>query len=398
MMTDYLTNGSLALQEELPISSESTFYKDGASESFSDMGEMLDFISERESNAYWIAEQASKLRLNNLELGLAVQERYDREGKRQIIQDTLKNTKMFMTTYGKDPSLAEAPIRTCAIPTILDRAKISGTALSKVSTDTLVYIVNECLKVAIGDTKLRIADGKVSAALSMDYTVLPMPQLFETAATVINSRFRKNHFAGGVWSHSAASANWELTDENALIQTYTNALDRHGVKHEDIQPAIRLSSSDIGVCGANLMPKLFVGKESLPIPLGGSISLHHKNGANMTQFRENLGLTFSQFGSCLSKLAHLLDIEIDNAKNCMTGVMKRLGIPKKYGMPVIEMFVAKHGAYSCTAHDIYYGLGEVLFLMQMNRSSGEQMLRMEENIARALVLNFDDYDLPGEMA
>jgi hypothetical protein len=295
--------------------------------------------------------------------------------------------------------LQQTPLRTCAIPSLQDRAKISGQALGKVSKPVFRNILNECLKVAAKNstTKIRIADGKVSAVLSSEYVPLSMPGIFDMAATYIEDRFPNNFFAGGSWSHIVASAEWELTGEESLIKTYKEALAKHGIDHGSIQPGLRLSTSDIGVSGVNLMPKLVVGKDRLLLPLGGPVGLEHKGEASLVRFSENLDGIFAQYGDRLEKLASLLEIEIGNPTNCMKGVMKRLGIPKKYSAPTLEVF--QRGITSedsCTAHDIFYGLGELVFQLQIHKASGEQILRMEETIAKALSLNFEDYDIPGE--
>ena len=143
------------------------------------------------------------------------------------------------------------------------------------------------------------------------------------------------------------------------------------------------------------MPKLVVGNDRLLLPRGGPIGLEHKGDASIAKFKENLEGIFSQYGSQLEKLANLLDIEIENPANCFKEVMKRLGIPKKYAAPTLEIFeIGVAYKEHCTAHDIYYGLGELLMQLQIHKATGEQMLRMEEAIAKALTLNFAEYDFP----
>jgi hypothetical protein len=355
---------------------------------------MLAFLEEREDNAEWIGGVNTRaLSVMLLEDATVIY----RTAPFEIVQDTAKNTGLVI--QGGD--LPQTALRSCAISSLQERAKISGTALSKVSKPVLRNILNDCLDVASekATVKIRVADGKVSAVRSSEYVPLSIPKIFEIAMEYINGRFPSNHFAGGSWSHILTTAEFELSGESDLIKTYAEALEKHGIDHKKVQPGLRLSSSDIGVSGVNLMPKLVVGQDRLLLPLGGPVGLEHKDDASMEKFMENLDGIFAQYGDRLAKLTHLLDVEITFPEGCMKGVMKRLGIPKKYAAPTLEAFARGFSdGDNCTAHDIYYGLGDLLFQLQIHNASGEQILRMEESIAKALSLNFNEYDAPTDMS
>ena len=395
------TYGSLALAAQEPLAfdenwvkeQESRNYcKDNATKSFTDLSEMLAFIGKREENSSWlIGTNTNALGLMLLEDATLVQ----LSAIQEVILDTKENTNLCL----RGGELRQTALRSCAIPSLQNRAKIFGAALGKVSTLVLRNILNDCLKVAHKNatTKIRLAEEKVSAVLSSEYVPLSMPTIFETAAGYIGQKFPSNYFAGGSWSHSITTAEWELTGEHCLIKTYKEALAKHGVEHDEIQPGLRLSTSDIGVSGVNLMPKLVAGKDRLLLPLGGPVGLEHKGDASMGRFQENLEGVFSLYGERLERLTLLLDVEIANPVNCMNEVLKRLGVPKKYGTPTVEVFQRGFSDEdSCTAHDIFYGLGELLLQLQIHKATGEQVLRMEETIAKALSLNFAEYDIPGE--
>ena len=80
--------------------------------------------------------------------------------------------------------------------------------------------------------------------------------------------------------------------------------------------------------------------------------------------------------------------------NCMTEVMAKLAIPKKYQAEALELFKAQYNVWSCTAHDIYFAISEILFMLECEGASGSRIAKMEEQIARALSLNWGDYDFP----
>lgn len=403
-MSRAITYGSSALaitpQETIPFdpaflkAQEARNYsKDDAAKSFVKSTDMLDFLREREDNAEWL----TRVDIRALSLMLLEDAMIYRTAPMEIVHDTAKNTGLVI--QGGD--LPQTALRLCAMSSLQERAKISGTALTKVSKTVLRNILNECLDVASdkATAKIRIADGKVSAVRSSDYVPLSIPEIFAATMEYINTRFPHNHFAGGSWSHILSTAEFELSGESDLIKTYTEALERHGIDHKKVQPGLRLSSSDIGTSGVNLMPKLVVGQDRLLLPLGGPVGLEHKGDASMERFLENLDGVFSQYGDRLAKLMHLLDIAIVYPEGCMKAVMKRLKIPAKYATPTLEAFARGFSdGDSCTAHDIYYGLGDLLFQLQIHNASGEQILRMEESIAKALSLNFNEYDMPTDMS
>ncbi len=50
--------------------------------------------------------------------------------------------------------------------------------------------------------------------------------------------------------------------------------------------------------------------------------------------------------------------------------------------------------WSCTAHDIYFAISEILFMLECEGASGSRIAKMEEQIARALSMNWAEYDFP----
>lgn len=79
----------------------------------------------------------------------------------------------------------------------------------------------------------------------------------------------------------------------------------------------------------------------------------------------------------------------------MKNVMDKLKLPKKYQAEALELFKAQYGEDPCTAHDIYYGISEILYMLACEGEEGSRITRMEETIARALSLNWAEYDIPG---
>ena len=372
-------------------------YADNYAATFMQEEPFLAFLSEREANAAWETRHAKDLRLEALEgktailtppAGTSVLE------AKEIIEDTMENTRLLLKARD-----IVYPVRGCAVTSLLKRAKINGTALNKVEKPVLARILNHCLRVATGDALLRIADGKVSAVHAgdrNDYCILEIPELFNRTAEYLEKEFPSRTFAGGSFEHSMVTAVWELTGETELIKAYQDALTLHGVEYEELKPAIRLTSSDAAFSGANLYPTMFTGKRGGTITLGNPLKLEHRDGAALKDFDAQLELLCSQYKLAIGKLTKLLDIEIRNPVNCLLRVCKHIGIGKKLAYETSEQFKVLNGEDPCTAHDVYFGINEVVFMLQCDGASGSKIVRMEEMVARALAVRWSDYDIPGD--
>lgn len=80
----------------------------------------------------------------------------------------------------------------------------------------------------------------------------------------------------------------------------------------------------------------------------------------------------------------------------MLGVLKRIGAPKKASYEAADLFAAQQGDRPCTAYEIYLAMSEVIFISQCNGASGTRIAQLEEVLARALNINWHEYDRPGD--
>ncbi len=371
-------------------------YADAFTSVFKEEKAFLDFLRERDDRGDWTKRHTRDLRILPLERENTPEAEplpgYTQDDLRAILADTMENTRLLL----KSKDLV-VPIRNCAIKTLLERAKISGPALNRLEKPVLARILNHCLRIASGEALLRIADGKLSAVHggdSSDYAVLEMPELFNRTIRYLNDHFSGCSFAGGFYDHSTATAVWELADET-LVQSYQNALEQHDVPYGPLKPAIRLSTSDVGVSGANLYPTLYTGGREATIVLGSPLKLEHRGEKTIKDFERLLDMLYSQYQFAIGNLARLLDIEIGNPINCMLGICKRIGISKKLAYEATEQFKAQNGDEPCTAHDIYYGMSEIVFMVACGGASGTKIVQAEETIARALSVRWQEYDIPG---
>ena len=88
----------------------------------------------------------------------------------------------------------------------------------------------------------------------------------------------------------------------------------------------------------------------------------------MADYDAQLKKLYAKYQLAIGKLTELLEVRIANPVNCMTEVMAKLAIPKKYQAEALELFKAQYNVWSCTAHDIYFAISEILFILRMTNA------------------------------
>lgn len=303
---------------------ESKVFADNFSRSFSESGDFFQFLSARQARSKWMTAPSKELRFEPVErgstLGNLYMQIYDHNGDADVLEDTMENTSLLLKVDGKD-----YPVRSCALKTVLERARISGHALNKVSKSVFAEILNYCMGVASGDSLIKVADEKVSAVHGgdpKDYTVMEMLPLFKATSDFLNREYPGNTFMTAHFDHSIATAIWRLDGQaDNLLDTYHREIAAKGLQTEKMVPALRFSTSDVGMSGANLYPIFLVGAESRIVPLGYSIRTEHKNGVDMQYFEEQLRLVY--YGTQSKCCPHYVGVHEGDEVVCLTeGVMK----------------------------------------------------------------------------
>ena len=188
------------------------------------------------------------------------------------VSDTARNLGLALLT--EDGYL---PIRNTAYKSLLDRAKISGSALPKLQKTKLASILNECLALHKSEALLLVRSEKVAAFHSgdeRDYSILPIDELMTAMSEKLNERFPGNIFSQGYADHSLATASWSFpAQRDELLETYDKALVAHGQKHlaSKFTPGVRFTTSDVGVAAAAVSAMLTGGQ--YPIRPGIRFSL-----------------------------------------------------------------------------------------------------------------------------
>lgn len=373
-------------------------FMDQYRKNFLDEDVFLHFLQERENNSSWERQKSNKIRFIAADDERVIEQMNRIENVQEmqpVLEDTMGHTRLILKVQDE-----YYPVRSCAVKTILDRARVSGHALNKVEKTVLAKILNYCMEVASGEALLRFCEKKISAVHGgdpSDYAILEMPELFRKTVEYLQTNFPGYAFAGASYDHSVATALWELTNEKELLREYEELLQKHHLPTKELKAGLRLTTSDAGYSGANLYPLLFVGEGAKVLPLGSPLKLEHKNGATLEAFDAQLNLLYTQYSKALSSLERLMDVTLCYPANAMLGVMKRIGVPKKIAMETVECFLQENGAEPCSAYEAYMGITEAEHILMREEAEGAKIVKMEENISRAVYIRWKDFDIYGDM-
>ena len=122
----------------------------------------------------------------------------------EAVEDTANNLGLAIRVDGE-----LYPVRGTAYKSLLDRAKIGGTALPKLTREELASVLNICLSHYHADALVLIRDEKVSAVHSgdeVDYSVLPIHELLNELQQKLDLRFPGNAYETGYCDHAITSA------------------------------------------------------------------------------------------------------------------------------------------------------------------------------------------------
>ena len=366
---------------------------------FSAFPDMLSYHEKIRTDSRWERTEVKNLEVAALDKASPLfndTTSFDSSVSRDAIEDTAENLKLAIKVKDKF-----FPLRDTASTSLLDRAKVGGSALPKLPREKLAELINSCLALHKDSALLLVRDEKVSAAHSgdtRDYSVLEIDQLLDGLQSKMDERFPGNQFSGGYVDHSITSASWTLPDQKTeLLDTYTKLLAAEGktAMAAKLMPGIRFSTSDTGVASAKVSA-LLVGLQ-YPIHIGGMISVEHRRQSKVPDFVESLDMLFAQFGDSVARLSGLLSIHLDHPVNAMTAICKRLALPKKAAMEAIDMFEMAIGEDSATAHDVFVAMQEIPFILKTQGTPESKLLALQENMARALTLKWRDYDYAREV-
>ena len=356
---------------------------------------MLAYHKDQTKNSQWKKSQVRNLGVEPLDSSSPLfsdLSAFAAGTSQDAVQDTARNLGLAMRVDGE-----LYPVRMTAYKSLLDRAKIGGTALPKLPRKILAETLNACLQLYSSDALILIRDEKISAVHSgdtVDYSILPIDELIVTLKHKLDARFPDNEFESGYCDHSLTGASWTMPKQKEdLLGTYSRMLAAQGKTKlaDKLIPGVRFITSDTGIASAKVSALLVGGAH--PIHIGGCISVDHRHGTKISDFEKELDQLFAQFGKSIGQLQNLLNIQLDYPINAMTRICKKFSMPKKAALEAIAMFEMAIGSSGATAHDVFMAMQEIPFILKTENTPEAKMLTIEENMARALTINWKEYDL-----
>ena len=188
---------------------------------FSDFSAMLSYHEQVRKSSLWERTEVKKLQVAALDKTSPLYEdtdSFDPSVSRDAVEDTAENLKLAIKLRDKF-----FPLRDTAYKSLLDRAKIGGSALPKLSREKLADVINACLALHKDSALLLIRDEKVSAAHSgdsRDYSVLEIDQLLDGLQSKMDERFPGNQFSAGYVDHAITSASWTLPGQREELRVF----------------------------------------------------------------------------------------------------------------------------------------------------------------------------------
>lgn len=368
---------------------------DNYSTTFSSFPTIMSYHEEQDKNTRWVRCKVKDLQVEPLDKDSALYadpSLFASGISVDAVKDTADNLGLAITLEGET-----FPVRTTAYKSLLDRAKIGGTALPKLKRPVLAGVVNDCLKLFTSEALVLIRDEKIAAVHSgdaTDYSVLPINRLLEALQKKLDERFPGNQFEMGYTDHAITSATWMMPKQKEeLIGTYAKLLISKGDAKTaaKLMPGIRFMTSDTGISSAKVSA-LLLGSQH-PIHIGGCIEVDHRHQRTVDEFEKALDQLFAQYEDGIKRLEALANVHLDYPVNAMTRVCKKLSMPKKAALAAISIFEMVCGSGTATAHDVFLAMQEIPFNMKCDGTPEAKMIALEENMARALRLNWKEYDL-----
>ena len=368
---------------------------DNYSTTFNSFPMIMDYHREQNENSQWLRCKIKDLKIEPLNEESVLYSNPDRFASgisEDAVKDTAKNLGLAITVEG-----STYPMRSTAYKTMLDRAKINGSSLPKLERPLLARVVNDCLNLSTTDALVLIRDEKVAAIHSgdeADYSVLPIKELLNTLQAKLDERFPGNQFDTGYSDHAITSASWSMAyQRDDLLATYSKLLDSNGKGGilRRMMPGVRFTTSDIGISSAKVSA-LLIGN-GYSIHIGDCINIDHRNKKTVADFDKALDQLFAQYEDGIRRLEELEKTVLSYPVNAMTRICKKLCMPKKQAIEAIARFEITYGGGSATAHDVFFALQEIPYQMRCEKAPESKLIALEENMARALKLNWRDYDL-----
>lgn len=378
-------------------------YKDNFAEVFTDEETLTARVKEMEEVTTWTpGVTTSTLTVSPISGPIEAAEVARRTGTSEdAAYETSEETgSQLLLKYGGQEHL----VRTSALASIFNAAKISGSALGRLGAYKLSEVLNLCFSVAKGSSLIMHRAEKVGAVHSDNvngYKIMPVPELLEATHDAF-SNFGTAQFKTGYACHESVGATWYLPDkQEEFMEAYQKAVKDTVTRifSANFTPAVMFTTSDISEGSATLIPH-FVTAGGGYFALSDPIRVAHRRGAQegVDLFRLKADELFPTFMAMKDNVERLSSVVIEHPQNAFIGLCNKADIPKKVASPALEVFLQYLNGDDdcCMGLDLYIGISEAMAYAK--DYSGEQKLKLMEKISKILRYNMEDYDVAGIVA
>lgn len=368
--------------------------KDYEERGFMEEKQMMDFFKLQKESDRWLTPAVETLHLEELENApIVLEEVKERHHMEAVSDDAVTETMTgsgLLLSYVSDGHREYMPVRETAITSLCERAGLDGRALKhcyKHCKSVLATLLNEGFHLWDKESRVLVRDEKISAVHSNAYCVLPTYDLLQTLHEALKEIFGGYKLESCTTSHSYTFCTYRVDKEEEILRILNRAMRRSG--HEEIHgtPLLTFTTSDTASSGANIAP--FLQYNGVKMKIGDSIKMKHMGEKNEEQFKENCKDIISLYSHAADQLEALADVAIDNPRQCLVSVARKLGLPMAATKEISDDMEIEWGE-KVTALDIYMTLWRIAAAVKAE--SKEAALNNQEKIARAIHLDYKSYD------
>ncbi len=389
-------------------------FDDYSRQSFRSLDEFTKEVDKMEKNSEWLrAYPSDELRLAPL-LPIDVSEAVGRYGWDEglALETSTEGfgTQLYLKAYNKG-----LLVRDCAKTSLMETAKLYGSALGRMSPDFFADTLNYGFAVAQGNSMMLLRYGKL-AALHSDgvngYEIMSIPALLSTTLKELGERFGEVSFENGYNSHSYTEAEFSLPDaQMGLSVMYQQALESaHGksVYGVDFMPTVRFCSSDTSNACATLQPMFVLNlNRDRPLRLCEGVKIKHsrkgmtEEQTGLALYEEEIKKIYAKFEDSTRSVQRLAGITLYHPENVVVGLCRKFGIPKRYGTAAYEEVEMMRGGqgFSMIAHDVFLAMSACVAAAKEKEASRFVINTIDEAVSRiAQVEDWSEFDVPGTVA
>lgn len=310
----------------------------------------------------------------------------------------IEDTGLFLVFPYKD-SMAVYPTRRIAFPSICKRADDDAMVMFRFEqkANKQVLPINEKadrltrdFQLYSDNCKILLRDGKVSAALSKEYVILPADEMVE----ILEQQLKADHpdftFNRGMVSHEYLVVEYLMNDEE-MEQTFRLLLNNAGADISELHAGIRFSTSDIGA--SKVYASIFYDADGIRTTCSSGVSLEHKGEASPEKFKEGcktLGMMFKESEDLIESLGNM---EISDVAGVVQEIRENYNIFPKGISEKVESELRMQYPTGGTAIDAYLALNDIVQrYANESKLSPTRYLQISEQVAKLMTLPFDKID------